>query len=61
MSELKYWLWLSLRRGIPRTDILALLEHFGSPENIYFAGEADYKAVMASGYETLLDKGMTAL
>ncbi len=60
MSELKYWLWLSLRRGIPRTDILALLEHFGSPENIYFAGEADYKAVMASGYEPLLDKGMSA-
>lgn len=58
MSELKYWLWLSLRRGIPRADLLALLEHFGSPEDVYFAGESDYKTVMASGYETLLDKDM---
>ena len=58
MSELKYWLWLSLRRGIARADLLALLERFGSPENIYFAGESEYKAVMPAGYEPLLDKSM---
>ncbi len=58
MSELKYWLWLSLRRGIARADLLALLEHFGSPEDVYFAGESAYKAGMPAGYEPLLDKDM---
>ena len=34
---LKYWLWLSELPGLRRQTRLALLEHFGSPEDIYYA------------------------
>lgn len=44
MSELKYWVWLSMRFGVrPKTKV-ELLEHFGGPRNLYFASEADYRA-----------------
>ena len=33
----KYWLWLSELPGLRRQTRLALLEHFGSPEDIYYA------------------------
>lgn len=44
MSELKYWVWLSLRFGVRPKTKLELLERFGSPRNLYFASEADYRA-----------------
>lgn len=37
----KYWVWLSERRAIPLNLRLRLLEHFGSPENVYFANADD--------------------
>jgi len=42
MSSLKYWLWLSTRfkSGLVKGKIL--LEHFGSPENVYNAQNKDY-------------------
>lgn len=57
MAELKYWLWLSTR-GAQRRDALALLDHFGSPDEIYFAGEADYRRVLETGFEPFTDKSM---
>jgi len=49
MSVLKYWLWLTELRGLKNQTRLALLRHFGTPEDIFFADEG----------EILLTEGMT--
>ena len=41
MSQLKYWVWLSMRFGVRPKVKLALVEHFGTPRDVYFATEAD--------------------
>ena len=45
MAGTKYWVWLSERKGLSMRVKLQLLEHFGTPENIYFAEEDDYLQV----------------
>ena len=45
MSRPLYWIWFSLRMGEGKAGVAELLEHFGSPENIYAADAhelADY-------------------
>lgn len=37
MSALKFWVWLSELRGLSNQARLALLDHFGSPEEVYYA------------------------
>ena len=37
MAGLKYWIWLAELSGLRSQTRLALLEHFGDPENIYYA------------------------
>ena len=37
MSQLKYWVWLSMRFGVRPKVKLALVEHFGTPRDVYFA------------------------
>lgn len=37
MSALKYWLWLAELRGLSNQTRLALLEHFGTPEDVFYA------------------------
>ena len=49
MSALKYWLWLTELRGLRNQTRLALLRHFGSPEDIFYADEG----------EILLTEGIT--
>ena len=44
MSQLQYWVWLSMRFGVRPKVKLALVEHFGTPRDVYFATEADYRA-----------------
>ena len=43
MSQLQYWVWLSMRFGVRPKAKLALVEHFGTPRDVYFATEADYR------------------
>ena len=63
MTQLKYWLWLA---NLPRTGSqvkLALLEHFGSPENIYYADKEEYLLVEGMNRpaaESLGDKSLAA-
>ena len=38
---LKYWLWLTNLRGLSNQTRLALLRHFGTPEDIYYADEGE--------------------
>lgn len=59
MSALKYWLWLATR-GALRRDTLTLLDHFGEPDDIYFASERDYRHVLETGFEPFLNKSMAA-
>ena len=70
MSALKYWIWLSERRGIGAAAAHKLLEAMGSPENIYFADADEYAYYLlqtATGldtvwtYVTLLVGGIVAL
>lgn len=37
MSALKYWLWLAELSGLRGQTRLSLLEHFGTPEDIFYA------------------------
>lgn len=39
MAALKYWLWLTNVPGLTRRSCWQLLEHFESPEEIYYADE----------------------
>ena len=32
---LKYWLWLTNLRGLSNQSRLALLRHFGTPEDVF--------------------------
>ena len=45
MSSLKYWVWLASLPGLYNSSKLHLLQHFGDPENIYFADAEDYLQV----------------
>ncbi len=49
MSALKYWVWLSELQGLGNQARLALLRHFGTPEEVYYAQQE----------EILLVEGMT--
>jgi len=49
MSALKYWIWMTELRGLGNQTRLALLRHFGTPEDVYYADEA----------EILLTEGIT--
>ena len=45
MAALKYWVWLSDVAGLSNVSKLLLLQHFGSPEEIYYAGAEEYAQV----------------
>lgn len=45
MSSLKYYIWLSCVKGMRANTIPRLLEHFGTPEQIFFAGDSEYSRV----------------
>lgn len=49
MPSLKYWLWLTELRGLTNQTRLALLRHFESPENVFYADAG----------EILLTEGIT--
>ena len=42
---LKFWLWLTELRGLSNQSRLALLHHFGSPEDIFYADMGQILAV----------------
>lgn len=49
MSALKYWLWLTELRGLTNQTQLALLRHFDTPEDVFYADAG----------EILLTEGIT--
>lgn len=60
MSTLKYWLWLTTRRGLSARDAFAVLGRFGTPEAAYFADPGEYELLplAAQGRAALRDKGL---
>lgn len=62
MASLKYWLWLSTRKGLGTLGALRLLEHFVTPEQVYFARSEEYDLVEGlprSGRPELDDKDLS--
>ena len=45
MAGLKYWVWLSEVKGLTNRSKLLLLDYFGTPENVYYADEDEYRIV----------------
>lgn len=43
MSALKYWIWLTTRKGMDSAAVLRVLEHFATPEQAYYADERNYE------------------
>lgn len=61
MASLKYWLWLTTRKGVSDLGAMGLLDHFGTPEAVHFADPEEYALVPGlgrQGKESLLDKSM---
>jgi DNA processing protein len=57
---LKYWLWLTTRKRLGNSGVLAILRHFASPEEAFFASEESLRAVEGLPDPTpLLDKDLT--
>lgn len=46
MSSLKYYVWLSCVRGLRPGTAAELLHRFGTAEQVFFAGERDYREVI---------------
>ena len=59
MAQLKYWLWLASLPKLNNQMKLALLEHFGEPDKIYYGEKEEYflvKGMTRSLAEVLEDK-----
>ena len=54
MAALKYWVWFTTLPGLTNRSKLLLLEHFPSPEDIYYAQPEDLPPVEATHPQTLL-------
>ena len=57
MAALKYWVWLTTLPGLTEYNKLLLMEHFSSPEDIYYADQEVLWQVEGLGKEqaALLD------
>lgn len=64
MAGLKYWVWLSEVKGLSNRSKFLLLEHFGTPEEIYYAAEDEYRLVeglLPKQMELLADKSLSGV
>lgn len=58
MSALKYWLWLSTRKGIGVQGMHMVLDHFGTPERAFFADPEEYDLLPKGVAAALRDRSM---
>ena len=62
MAALKYWLWLTTAPGLSNRTKLLLLEHFSSPEDVYYAQPDELclvEGVTKQQAQALADKSLT--
>lgn len=61
MASLKYWLWLTTRKGLTGSTVLELLNYFGTPEAAHFADPDEYDHIPGmtkTGKSALMDKSL---
>lgn len=60
MANLKYFLWLTTRKGLGTGEPWELLSRFGTPEAVYFAERAEYELLGLTGVKrkSLEDKDL---
>lgn len=61
MAALKYWIWLAQLSGLGNQLKLALLEHFGEPDAVYYGEQEEYALVEGmnrAAVNALLDKSL---
>ena len=60
MAELKYWLWLTTRKGLGAAGALTVLDHFTTPERAYFGEKEDFEPLPLPPFakKSLLDKSL---
>ena len=56
---LKYWIWLTTRKGLGVRGIYLVMQHFSSPEAAYFADPKEYETIRElRNPEALQDKNL---
>lgn len=56
---LKYWIWLTTRKGLGVRGIYQVMQHFSSPEAAYFADPKEYETIRElRNPEALQDKNL---
>ena len=60
MASLKYWLWLTTRKGVDPASALTVLDHFVTPERAYYADPEEYELLplRPTVRQGLLDRSM---
>ena len=60
MADLKYWLWLTTRKGLGAVGALTVLDYFSNPERAFYGGKEDYAPLPLPNFakQALLDKSM---
>ena len=64
MSHLKYWMWLSTRKGRAGVSMQRVLDHFGGPEQVYYAQGSELDALtwlQGHARASLRDKSMAGV
>jgi len=62
VATLKYWLWLTTRKGMGTLTAARVLETFGTPEAAYFADPKEYdfvEALSGTAKKSLSDKDLS--
>ena len=60
MADLKYWLWLTTRKGLGPAGTMTVLDHFLTPERAFYAEREDVEALPLPPFarQSLLDKSL---
>lgn len=60
MAELKYWLWLTTRKGLGAAGALMVLDHLTTPERAFYGVKEDFEPLNLppAAKESLLDKSL---
>ena len=60
MAGIKYWLWLTTRKGLDAAGVMTVLDYFVTPERAYYADREEYEQLpLAPGvWAGLTDKSM---
>lgn len=61
MSNLKHWIWLTQRKGIAGQAAVRVLDHFGSPEQVYAADRGAFEllgGLSEGAIRSLMDKSL---